>query len=145
MGISLSQTISCVCKPPANPSPYSDSQALCTALTQIPKTHQYIIMISPVQSLIGKLFFLCRQSIASIASSFQGGPSSGLMTVIDHRTGKDYTIPIAHNAVQAIHFQQICAEDSPTTPRKNEVKNGLRVLDPGFHNTAVMESEVTYV
>lgn len=95
-----------------------------------------------IRSVVGKLFFIFRKSLHSVQGYFQE-PSSGLLTVIDHRTGRDYTIPIDHNAVRAIHFQAICAGNEPTT--LNRVKNGLRVLDPGFQNTAVMESAVTFV
>lgn len=71
------------------------------------------------------------------------GPTYGTLTAIDHRTARQYHIPIAHNAIQAIHIQQICAGDESDV--SNKVQNGLRVLDPGYQNTAVMTSRITFV
>ena len=55
------------------------------------------------------------------------------LSITDNRTGKNYEFPISHNAVQAPHFKQITAPDADT---------GLLIFDPGFRNTAVVESEV---
>ncbi|KAK2011006.1 citrate synthase [Colletotrichum eremochloae] len=66
------------------------------------------------------------------------------LTVLDNRTKRRYEIPISRNAVSAVEFQKI------TTARcdiesAGQVDSGLRVLDPGFRNTACMESNITFV
>jgi citrate synthase len=63
--------------------------------------------------------------------------------VIDERTGQYYQIPINHNAISANEFKKIKAPDTEYYADQNE--NGIRVFDPGFTNTAVVESKVTYV
>ena len=63
--------------------------------------------------------------------------SSNSITVRDNRTGKEYTIPIQHNAVAANAFKDISAP--------NGSANGLRIYDPGYQNTAVSESTITFV
>ena len=55
------------------------------------------------------------------------------LSITDNRSGKNYEIPISHNAIQAAHFKQITAPDADA---------GLLVFDPGLRNTAVVESEV---
>ena len=70
--------------------------------------------------------------------------ASGHLTVLDSRTGNRYEIPIQHNAIEAMKFKEIRALRDPRKPA-DKAENGLRVLDHGFQNTAVMESEITYV
>lgn len=67
-----------------------------------------------------------------------------VLEITDSRTGKCYFIPIDHNAVSAIHFQQIKAPEDVQNPA-NQNQNGLRVFDPGFQNTAVSKSNITHV
>ena len=55
------------------------------------------------------------------------------LSITDNRTGKNYEIPVSHNAVRAPHFKQITAPDADA---------GLLIFDPGLRNTAVVESEV---
>ena len=69
--------------------------------------------------------------------------SRNFLHVIDERTGQYYQIPIRHNAINASEFKKIKAPDNEYYADQNE--NGIRVLDPGFTNTAVVESKVTYV
>lgn len=66
------------------------------------------------------------------------------LTVVDNRTGHSYNLPISQNSISATDFHQI------KTPRneKNPVEQnnaGIRIYDPGFQNTACMESKITYV
>lgn len=65
------------------------------------------------------------------------------MTVIDNRNGKKYVIPIsttAHDsAIAASAFKDIVHE------RENGEKQGLRVTDRGFLNTAVIQSSITFI
>ena len=65
---------------------------------------------------------------------------SETLTLRDNRTGQVHEIPIRNNAVQAIDFQAITIDARTTGSRDN---GGLRVLDPGFRNTAVIESSVS--
>ena len=71
------------------------------------------------------------------------GASSNSLSITDNRTGRRYVIPVAHNAVEATQFKQIKVSGYGSYPADQE--DGLRLFDPGFHNTAVMESKVTYM
>ena len=66
------------------------------------------------------------------------------LQVIDSRTGYEYKLPIDHNAVIATDFKSI---KSPLNSEHYADQNeqGLRVYDPGFSNTAVSRSSITYV
>lgn len=64
--------------------------------------------------------------------------------VVDSRTGQYYEIPIVHNAIHASEFKRIKAPlNEDYYPDQTE--NGIRVFDPGFSNTAVKESKITYI
>ena len=64
--------------------------------------------------------------------------------IIDGRTGKKYDLPISHNAVKASDFQQIKApEDEGSYADQNG--QGIRIFDPGFSNTAVSTSSITFM
>jgi citrate synthase len=67
------------------------------------------------------------------------------LSVTDNRTGKHYTIPIEHNAVKALDFKKIATEAADPDYPADQSEHGLRLYDPGFYNTAVVESKVTYV
>jgi len=67
------------------------------------------------------------------------------LTVRDNRTGKTYTIPIQDNAVPATAFKDIKAPAKPGERAENETEKGLRVQDKGFLNTAVLQSQITYI
>ena len=64
--------------------------------------------------------------------------------VTDRRTGLEYDIPIKRNAVQATDFKKIKALDEKSVATDG-VEGGLRIMDPGFNNTAVKESAITFV
>ncbi len=64
--------------------------------------------------------------------------------IIDDRTGKYYSIPITRNSVRASDFAQIVAPKS-LEYYADQNENGIRIYDPGFSNTAVSESKVTYM
>ncbi|PSN70594.1 citrate synthase [Corynespora cassiicola Philippines] len=60
------------------------------------------------------------------------------------RTFRFYTIPIENNSIQATSLMQI--SPLPITASKHDhINKGLVVLDPGFRNTAVGESHLTYI
>lgn len=66
------------------------------------------------------------------------------LIIIDSRTSRRYDIPITHNSVQAIDFKSISILGLGSDPRARST-NGLKILDPGFQNTAVTQSQITYV
>src|ERR1041385_7088096 len=62
--------------------------------------------------------------------------SKDTLTVTDNRTGKQYEIPIEHEAIKAKDLRQIkVAEDD----------FGLMSYDPAFMNTASCKSRVTFI
>jgi len=67
------------------------------------------------------------------------------LTVRDNRTGKTYTIPIKDNTISATAFKMIAAPLQPGERTENETPKGLRVSDRGFLNTAVIQSQITYI
>ncbi|GAA97939.1 uncharacterized protein L969DRAFT_52420 [Mixia osmundae IAM 14324] len=68
------------------------------------------------------------------------------LTVVDNRTGKKYEVPIKNNAIQATAFKQMKAPFLTGERKENETDTaGLRVFDPGFMNTAVLESKITFI
>ena len=71
-------------------------------------------------------------------------PKRDTLHVIDDRTGKYYVLPIIHNAINASEFKQINAPDN-THFYADQTENGIRIYDPGFSNTAVSTSKITYV
>ncbi|KAL1634247.1 hypothetical protein SLS58_010752 [Diplodia intermedia] len=78
-----------------------------------------------------------------------GAPANGhvpenSLTVTDNRTGQTFSFPIKHNAVNASEFKKIKApEDAANLADQNE--QGLRIFDPGFGNTCVSESKITFI
>ncbi|KAI0303804.1 peroxysomal citrate synthase [Multifurca ochricompacta] len=77
------------------------------------------------------------------------------LTVRDNRTGKTYTVPMAatlrddysikDNTISATAFKAIAAPLKPGEREENETPKGLRVSDKGFLNTAVIQSQITYI
>ncbi|KAG8709344.1 hypothetical protein FRC08_018386 [Ceratobasidium sp. 394] len=67
------------------------------------------------------------------------------LTVRDERTGKTYSIPITDNTISATAFKAMKAPKRPGEREENETERGLRVSDKGFLNTAVIQSEITYI
>jgi citrate synthase len=58
------------------------------------------------------------------------GMTEDTLTVVDNRTGREYTLPIADGAVRATELAQI---------------DGLLSFDPAFLNTAACRSAITYI
>lgn len=75
---------------------------------------------------------------------FKNTPRQSL-TVVDNRTGKSYELPITHNSVLATDIKKITAEPAPADTAEDETKQGLRVFDPAYMNTAVVQSKITYI
>jgi citrate synthase len=57
------------------------------------------------------------------------------LTVVDNRTGKQYEIPIEHDAIRASELKQILSPNG----------QGLMSYDPAFLNTAACKSRITYI
>lgn len=66
------------------------------------------------------------------------------LTVVDNRTNQSYEIPITHNSIPATEFKKIKAEAGNDRP-EDETNQGLRVYDPAYMNTAVVQSKITYI
>lgn len=66
------------------------------------------------------------------------------LTVVDNRTGKSYEVPIKNNSILATDFKKIKALANGDRP-ENETEDGLRIYDPAYFNTAVVESRITYI
>lgn len=67
-----------------------------------------------------------------------------VLHIVDSRTGKYYPIPVIHNAISASAFKQIKTTEDPEHP-EDQTDQGIRVFDPGFSNTAVSESQITFM
>ncbi|KAI1113194.1 citrate synthase-like protein [Nemania sp. NC0429] len=66
------------------------------------------------------------------------------LTVVDNRTNKAYEIPISHNSVLATDFKKIKAKQGKDR-EEDETEQGLRLYDPAYLNTAVVQSKITYI
>lgn len=75
----------------------------------------------------------------------QSPKDSQFLTVIDERTGEKFRIPIVDNAVDAAAFKKMKAKRAPGEREENETEGGLRVVDTGYSNTAVISSRITYI
>ncbi|OAA66923.1 peroxysomal citrate synthase [Niveomyces insectorum RCEF 264] len=67
------------------------------------------------------------------------------LTVVDNRTDKTYEIPVQNNTVRATDFKKVKAPPQPGDREEDETPQGLRVFDPGYMNTAVVQSRITYI
>jgi citrate synthase len=67
----------------------------------------------------------------------QGGASQNRLTITDHRTGRDYEIPILEgNVIRAMDLRQIRVDDD---------EFGMMAYDPAFTNTAFTRSKITEI
>ncbi|KAK9321659.1 citrate synthase-like protein [Lipomyces orientalis] len=67
------------------------------------------------------------------------------ITVVDNRTGKSIEIEITNNSIPATAFSQLKAPYADGERTENDTPYGLRILDPSFINTAMIQSEITYI
>ena len=65
------------------------------------------------------------------------------LQITDNRTGNQYALPIVRNSINAMDFKQMKAPGDVENSC-NQTEYGIRVYDPGFGNTAVSESSITY-
>lgn len=65
---------------------------------------------------------------------------SGILYVKDSRTSQTYTIEVIHNSIKNSDLANIKG------PKDAKHLHGekLRVFDPGYQNTAVMNSSITF-
>jgi citrate synthase len=66
----------------------------------------------------------------TLAAEMGDAETTETLTVVDNRTGREYTLPIAEGAVRATELAQI---------------DGLLSYDPAFLNTAASRSAITYI
>lgn len=66
------------------------------------------------------------------------------LTVVDNRTGQTFEVPIKNNSILATDFKKIKAQPNGDRP-EDETDQGLRVYDPAYMNTAVVQSKITYI
>ena len=81
-------------------------------------------------SLIDRLILRFQRFFVS-----KGPKPTGYLHITDSRTSRQYELPIHDNIIDATSLMQIKTSDQA----------GLRVLDQGFQNTAVMKSKITHV
>lgn len=71
-------------------------------------------------------------------------PLGDVLHIIDSRTRQHYTVDINQNAINATDLKAIkLPKDEEHPEYQNE--QGLRVYDPGYSNTLVSESKITYM
>ncbi|RWA09912.1 hypothetical protein EKO27_g5173 [Xylaria grammica] len=71
-------------------------------------------------------------------------PEGDVLHIIDSRTRQHYTVDVHHNSINATDLKAIKAPKDEEHPEyQNE--QGLRVFDPGYSNTLVSESKITYI
>jgi citrate synthase len=64
------------------------------------------------------------------------GATDGHLTITDHRTKKDYEIPIENDTISAMALRQI---------KVNEEDFGMMSYDPAYKNTASTKSTITFI
>ncbi|OJD32186.1 citrate synthase [Diplodia corticola] len=82
--------------------------------------------------------------LASGLVPLKAADGSNSLTVVDNRTGQTYTVPIWHNSVNAAEFKQIKTPEDPDN-LADQNNQGLRIFDPGYGNTTVAESTITFI
>ncbi|KAL2877904.1 hypothetical protein SGCOL_006854 [Colletotrichum sp. CLE4] len=82
------------------------------------------------------------QLARSLLFRTKADPSSGTLTICDNRTQRRYEIPIDRNSIKALELQKIISVQAGA----NSVSySGLKILDPGYLNTACVESNITFI
>ena len=65
------------------------------------------------------------------------------LQITDNRTGNEYAVSIVRNSINAMDFKQMKAPRDVVNPC-DQTEYGIRVYDPGYGNTAVSDSSITY-
>ncbi|GAA6047720.1 hypothetical protein JCM3770_001744 [Rhodotorula araucariae] len=80
-----------------------------------------------------------------MGSAVQKTPENSL-TITDNRTGKTLVVPIERNSIPATAFKKLNKAKADGSDRvEDEVEGGIRVYDPGFMNTATIQSTITFI
>lgn len=98
----------------------------------------------PIVDVLLSLAWRSLKAVQPDSHSKKKGQSNNKLTVIDSRTSKSYDIPITDNTMRAIDFRHISTLGLTASPLER-YHAGLHVMDSGFQNTAVVESEITYM
>ncbi|GAA5949558.1 hypothetical protein JCM10213_002598 [Rhodosporidiobolus nylandii] len=72
-------------------------------------------------------------------------PPANSLSITDNRTGKTITVPIERNSIPATALKKLVKKRGEGEREEDEVEGGIRVYDPGFMNTAVMQSRITFI
>jgi len=83
-------------------------------------------------------------TVARNVSRGAAAAPSQTLTVVDNRTGKSYELPITNNAILATDIKKIKAARGNDRP-EDETEQGLRVFDPAYQNTHVIQSKISYI
>ena len=70
------------------------------------------------------------------AKTTEAPPTQDSLTVTDHRTGREYVLPINEGTIRTLDLRQI---------KVNDDDFGLMGYDPGYSNTASCRSSVTFI
>lgn len=102
-------------------------------------------VFAPFRHLSQQLFQLLKfKDFNAIVTAYLNEEVESTLTVKDNRTGWIYSIPIIRNAIPALSLKQIVV-DKKGGSLASQYEHGLRVLDPGYRNTAVKLSNITYM
>ncbi|KAI1329109.1 citrate synthase [Xylariaceae sp. FL0255] len=71
-------------------------------------------------------------------------PLGDVLHIIDSRTREHYTVDIKQNTINAADIKKIKAPKDAEHP-EYQTDQGLRVYDPGYSNTLVSDSKITYI
>lgn len=96
-----------------------------------------------IRPTLGKLLELWDHARFSLLPAATNTGTFEQLNIHDSRTDRQYRIPIVDNSIQATDLGQISTGSESNLV--NHMHNGLKVLDPGFSNTAVMKSHITFV
>lgn len=96
------------------------------------------------KNFLSLLFQLPRQLFGYILVQLAQWIFHPKLWVIDLRTFRTYGVQIEHNAICATEFKRM-SPLSITARLTEHWAHGLSVLDPGFKNTAVRQSCITYM
>jgi citrate synthase len=99
---------------------------------------------APFQFFAGLLSYFKSNSLNSLLIAQFKEEVEGTLTITDNRTGSRYNVPIIQNSIPALSLRQISAGTKGKNPRQ-QFEEGLRVLDPGYRNTAVKLSDITFM
>ncbi|KAI0239784.1 hypothetical protein L0F63_002334, partial [Massospora cicadina] len=87
----------------------------------------------------GKAWVVSAPDSSSASSNFhvvKGSKDPNSLTILDNRTNKVYEVPINTGTIEASSLKAIKASPNDA---------GLMVYDPGFMNTAVAQSKITFI